>query len=179
MVNQESPIPRGIEVLVKKAAVDPDFRQLLLERRAAAAGEIGLKLEPAEFAMINAVPAEQLETIIANTNVSEVTRAAFLGRAAAVMLAALGVSAAGCSGNEPSKGVRPDRVPATDGVRPDRTNTLGERPDLPPTKDPASDPPPQRPDRHDLSEGCRPRSTSEPPPAPTAPPETKSTDSKE
>ena len=31
------PIPRGIEVLVKKAAVDPAFKQILLEKRAKAA----------------------------------------------------------------------------------------------------------------------------------------------
>ena len=37
-------IPRGVEVLLKKAAVDPLFRDLLLERRAGAAGEIGLGL---------------------------------------------------------------------------------------------------------------------------------------
>ena len=41
------PIPRGIEVLVKKAAVDPQFRRLLLEKRGEAAKEIGLALDPA------------------------------------------------------------------------------------------------------------------------------------
>ena len=31
-------IPLGVEVLVKKASVDPEFRQLLLEKRGEAAG---------------------------------------------------------------------------------------------------------------------------------------------
>ena len=67
-------IPRGIEVLVKKASVDAEFRKLLLEKRAEAAGEIGLVLDPAEAAMISAVPAVQLETIIAQTSVAAAKR---------------------------------------------------------------------------------------------------------
>jgi hypothetical protein len=88
------PIPRGIEVLVKKAAVDPEFKRLLIEQRSAAAKEIGLVLEPAEAMMLAAAPAAQLEAIITQTTVSPSVRSAFLGRAAAVMLAALGVGIA-------------------------------------------------------------------------------------
>jgi len=50
-------IPRGVEVLVKKAAVDPAFKKLLLEKRAGAAEAIALKLEPAEAAMLAALGA--------------------------------------------------------------------------------------------------------------------------
>ena len=82
-------IPRGIEVLVKKAAVDAEFKALLLARRAAAAQEIGLTLEPAEAMMLAVAPAEQLEAIIARTSVPAEHRRAFLGQAAAAMLAAL------------------------------------------------------------------------------------------
>ncbi len=39
-------IPRGIEVLVKKASVDRVFRAKLLTERASAAGDIGLELMP-------------------------------------------------------------------------------------------------------------------------------------
>ena len=137
-------IPRGIEVLVKKASVDAEFRALLLERRSRAAADIGLTLEPAEAMMLDAVPAGQLEAIIAHTEVSPQRRRAFLGRAAAVMLAALGAAVApGCDEVVPApKGIRPDpppkspepktktlttgtgpkpvtRVPVTDGIRPD------------------------------------------------------------
>lgn len=56
-------IPRGIEVLIKKAAVDAEFKAVLLQRRAAAADEIGLVLEPAEKAMLAAMPEAQLEAV--------------------------------------------------------------------------------------------------------------------
>jgi len=89
-------IPRGIEVLVKKAAVDPAFRTLLLERRARSADAIALTLTPAEAAMLAAVPAEQLDAIIDAAVVPESSRRAFMGAAAAAMLAALGVTQTGC-----------------------------------------------------------------------------------
>ncbi len=107
-------IPRGVEVLVKKAAVDPAFKQLLLEERAAAAEAIALKLEPAEVAMLNAIPAKQLAAIVANTKVSPSLRPAFLGYAAAVMLAALGALTASCAatfGNQPDPPEDPPEGP--------------------------------------------------------------------
>ena len=64
-----------------------------MERRGEMARQIGLSLEPAEEAMLRAVPAEQLETIIARTSVPDEHRRAFLGQAAAAMLAALGIVA--------------------------------------------------------------------------------------
>ncbi len=103
-------IPRGVEVLVKKASVDPEFKAALLARRADVAKDIGLALDPAEVMMLNAVPAAQLEGIIARTTVSPGKKSAFLGRAAAVMLAALGTGI-GCDEerNIPTTGVRSDR----------------------------------------------------------------------
>jgi hypothetical protein len=86
-------VPRGVEVLVKKAAVDPAFRKLLLEKRARAADDIALKLESAEAAMLDAVPEEQLRAIIGRTKVSPSLRPAFLGYAAGAMLAALATAA--------------------------------------------------------------------------------------
>jgi len=111
-------IPRGIEILVKKASVDPDFKELLLAKRADAAEEIGLKLDPAETMMLVAVPARQLETIIARTSVPQEHRRAFLGKAAVAMLAAVSaagakLAAAGIADYNPgSRGARPDRPPA-------------------------------------------------------------------
>jgi hypothetical protein len=116
-------IPRGIEVLVKKASVDAEFKELLLERRAEVATEIGLELDPAEVMMLKAVPREQLEKIIARTTVRPQSRRAFLGRAAALMLAALGAAVApGCSPDPVTKGSKPDRPP-TKGLGPDRPKT--------------------------------------------------------
>ncbi|UCH79040.1 MAG: carboxypeptidase regulatory-like domain-containing protein, partial [Candidatus Coatesbacteria bacterium] len=58
---------------------------------------IALTLSPAEEAMLAAVPEAQLRAIVASTKVSPSLRPAFLGYAAAAMLAALGASAAyGC-----------------------------------------------------------------------------------
>jgi hypothetical protein len=93
-------IPRGIEVLIKKAAVDPAFKKLLMEKRAGAAEAIALKLEPAEAAMLTAVPEAQLRAIVANTKVSPRLRPAFLGYAAGVMLAALGAAAYAADSDE-------------------------------------------------------------------------------
>jgi hypothetical protein len=132
--------------------VDTEFHALLLERRGVAAQEIGLDLDPAEVAMLNSIPGSLLEGIIARTTVDPMSRAAFLGKAAAGMLVALGAGA-GCAGCIPVTGIAPDRVPVTDGIRPDRPEpadepTKGTRPDRPGA---SAEPPPVtngiRPDR--------------------------------
>jgi hypothetical protein len=124
-------VPLGIEVLVKKAAVDPEFRGLLFEQRGGAAAAIGLELDPAEDAMLSAIPKEQLAQIIGQTDVPDEQRRVFLGRIAAAMLAALGVSLAGCA-QVGTQGVRPDRpmpqAEATKGIRPDRPAERSESP---------------------------------------------------
>ena len=145
-------IPRGIEVLVKKATIDPSFRELLLAQRATAANEIELDLDPAEAMMLNAVPAKQLEGIIDNTVVPPKQRKVFRGGVAAAMLLAIGATV--LTGCDPvTKGVRPDKPkpqpaeqakpeeakpkpptePLSRGVRPDRPPRLeptdGIRPD--------------------------------------------------
>ena len=132
-----APIPRGIEVLVKKAAVDPEFRAVLLEHRAAAAEQIDLELEPSEAMMLRAVPEGQLEAIIARTSVPDEHRRAFLGQMAAAMLAALGVGATVAEagfGIGAGGGIRVQRPPTSRGVQPDRPDPrpmpdlFGERP---------------------------------------------------
>lgn len=128
-----SGFPRGLEVLLKKAAVDPAFRRLLMDRRDAAAGEIELSLSSAEAAMLRAMPQPQLEAIIDRTEVPEASRRAFLGRAAAAMLAALGAVA-----GEVSAGTGLDG-----GTRPP-TGTFGIQPDQPRPPTPPSTPPPPR-----------------------------------
>lgn len=181
-------IPRGVEVLVKKAAVDSDFHRTLLERRAAAARQLGLELTASEKAMIGIVPERQLESIIAHTSVPDEQRRAFMGTAAAAMLAALGAGlAAGCA--QSPTGIRPKEMPATDGIRPDMPQeakppppppevpTTGIRPDMP--RDAKSAPPPPsvpttkgiRPDvpppSPPVSRGIRPdMPRPQPPPAP-------------
>ncbi|MHC4193231.1 MAG: hypothetical protein ACYS8I_01020 [Planctomycetota bacterium] len=85
-------IPRGIEVLVKKASVDPQFKKILLEKCADAAGQIGIELTDAEAAMLARIPREQLEAIISGTKVKPENRHVFLSNAGKLMLAALGVA---------------------------------------------------------------------------------------
>jgi hypothetical protein len=153
-------IPRGIEILIKKAAVDPGFKALLLERRSQAAAAIDLRLEPAEVAMLDSVPAAQLEAIIAGTKVPDNAKPilAGLGKVAGVTLAALGLAglaSSGCdrrpdgaqtSGNPqvaPSDHNAPQATQSSDppyyrpepgqakGIRPDRPQSRGIQPDRP------------------------------------------------
>ncbi len=129
-----APIPQGIEVLVKKASVDAQFRELLLTRPAEAAGQIGLATA-AESLMLAAVPRGQLEAIIAQVSVPQEHRRAFLGKAAAAMLAALGVVTA--ADVALAQGSRPS------GPRGDGAGTFGLQPDAPnasPPQDPAEKP---------------------------------------
>jgi hypothetical protein len=102
-------IPRGVEVLIKKASLDPRFCQLLLEQRAAAAREIELELTTAETAILNSVPEAQLQAMIDHIKVPDAQRRAFLGQLGAAMLAAV---IAGCTPPtetpEVETGIRPD-----------------------------------------------------------------------
>jgi acyl carrier protein len=119
-------IPQGIEVLVLKAAIDPEFKQLLLERRIAAADAIGLELSPAEAAMLAAVPRQHLEAIVGQTTVPQEHRRAFLGQAAAAMVAALSVLGNGSAvsygfGRGGMRADNPDTPPVgIGGIQPDR-----------------------------------------------------------
>ena len=57
-------IPRGIQVLLRKASKDREFRALLLERRAGAAASAGVELQRVEIAILEDVSREQLDTLI-------------------------------------------------------------------------------------------------------------------
>jgi hypothetical protein len=108
-------IPRGVEVLVKKASVDTEFRQKLLEKRGEAAQEIDLELTEAEKNMLSSISAEQLEKIIENTKVKPEHRAVFLGTAGKLMLAVVvGVAIVSVMmpslGHTVSAGISPDRI---------------------------------------------------------------------
>ena len=105
---RDTAVPRGIEVLVKKAAVDEAFRGKLLAQRGAAAAEIGLELDPAESAMLGVIAEEQLAGIIRQTVVPTEQRRVFMGTVAAAMLAVMGVGLAGC-GKSDATGRNPVR----------------------------------------------------------------------
>ncbi|MCP4231932.1 MAG: hypothetical protein GY771_17525 [bacterium] len=128
-------IPRGMEVLIKKAAVDTDFYDVLLDERSKAARRIGLELDPSEAMMLDGIPEEQLITIIGNTRVKDRHIPAFMGYAAAAMLAAVGFVTASCNEDDhryETKGIDPDtgyldeseeeeeeEIVAPTGIRPD------------------------------------------------------------
>ena len=127
-------IPQGIEVLVKKASVDEEFRGILLEQREGAAGEIALELADSEKLMLQSIPRTQLEAIIRETKVAPENRRVFLGKVAAAMLAAVSVGVAGCEKKPPaSRGVQPDKPPDKSSDRPP-ARTLGISPDRPPSQ---------------------------------------------
>ena len=104
-------IPRGIEVLIKKASVDPEFRQILLKKRTDAAEKINLELTEAERTMLSNMPTEQLNKIIDNTKVEPEHRKVFLGTTAALMLAAVtGLTVISMTTVTYTAGISPDRV---------------------------------------------------------------------
>jgi hypothetical protein len=105
-------VPRGMEILLKKAAVDESFRKLLLSDRLNAADAIGLTLNPVEVAMLKAIPASGLERMVAATKVQPKIRHAFMGYAATVMLAALTAASDGMSQDlaQASRGIQPDAI---------------------------------------------------------------------
>lgn len=114
-------VPRGIEILVKKASVDSGFKEALLKERAAAACRINLSLENSEVSILNNIPQPHLEGIISATKVSPNMKQIFLGYTAAVMLAALTVTANASEddyGGIITRGISPDHV-GSRGIRPD------------------------------------------------------------
>jgi hypothetical protein len=60
--------PRGLEALLQKAAREPAFCERLLEKRSGAAPEAGVELDPAEAAMLDGSPREQLKAMIAGAS---------------------------------------------------------------------------------------------------------------
>jgi len=167
-------VPQGIEVLVKKAAVDAAFKARLLKTRAGAAQDIGLELSPSEAAMLSAVPAAQLEAIIARTRVSRKVVPALLGHSAAAMLVALSAVAVvtdGCT-----LGSQPDQPETTTESVEDGEESEAEKPVTAPDDKPTPPPAPQgiRPDAPPPKETVEPPTVEPPevkPPEEPAPPE--------
>ena len=131
--------PRGIEILVKKASVDSEFKDVLLAERSHSARRIGLDLNPAEAEMLDTFPPEQLDKIIAETEVEPKLQPVFRGYSAIVMLAVLGTAVAGCipapTGSRPDEPMDDDETNNVTGCEIDEEEELnmetGIRPDLP------------------------------------------------
>lgn len=143
-------IPRGMEAMMMKAAVDAGFLGQLLERRSALADELGIALDPAERFMLDRVPAGQLKEMARRTPVTESQRGLLHGGPAAAALLALitqltfapvaGRAETPADGTTLAQGLPVDGVsaPGNDtwagGARPDEPLIMppgGARPDVP------------------------------------------------
>jgi hypothetical protein len=114
-------VPHGIEILLKKAAIDESFRKIFLHARWDAADAIGLTLNPAEAAILKAIPESSLELMVAATKVQPKLKHAFMGYTAAVMLAALTATSGGIAQNSPQPcpdDGRPQGITAIAGIIP-------------------------------------------------------------
>jgi hypothetical protein len=131
-------VPRGIEVLVKKAAVDEEFRQMLLTQRGAAAATIGLELDAAESAILSSIQEDHLARIIDQTVVPMEQRRVFLGRVAAAMLAALGAGLAISEADAQYAGASGGLGPGVPVARPATAPAPSTQPTTMPSTQPAS-----------------------------------------
>ncbi len=82
-------IPRGLEILMMRAAVDPAFLETLVGKRDALAEELQIPLVAAEREMLRIVPDSQLREMASRTPVDEKHRKALSGGSAAAMVALL------------------------------------------------------------------------------------------
>jgi hypothetical protein len=91
-------VARGIDVLLLKGAVDPEFRELLGRDWRAAAQSIELDLTESECAVLASIPSDVLGSMSARMHVPKAHQPIFRGRAAAAMLALVaGLGAAACA----------------------------------------------------------------------------------
>jgi hypothetical protein len=89
--------PRGMEILLKKAAVDEDFAKILLESPEDAARLISLKLHNSERRILLNTPRDTLQTMIRHTTVKRHQLSAFKTLSASLMLAAIvAIGSTGC-----------------------------------------------------------------------------------
>ena len=110
-----NPAGPGIEMLIKRAAVDPAFRTELLAARSNAAKDAAVQLSYSEQQVLDTYPEDWLKKIIDSTRVPDCERRAFLGKAAAVVAttisAGLAQEAAGAE-NQPAKDTPQDPAAA-------------------------------------------------------------------
>jgi hypothetical protein len=106
-------IPAGIEKAIYRAAIDPDFRQELLENRNRAIESHGLKLTDVENRILENIPEGRLELIIDRIRPARHGKRMFMKSiATAVVTLATGTAAVSC---EEDRGVESD-IPSFDSV---------------------------------------------------------------
>lgn len=108
--SENTEIPVGFEMLLYRAAQDPELKLLLLSDRDAAIASAGIRLRPAERATLDAVSDEALGRMIDRIEPSNPQRRKFMGNVAAAVtsLAAGTVAFAGLGGcDEDTSGTTP------------------------------------------------------------------------
>ncbi len=126
-------IPQNLEAILKNAAINPDFRERLVDERSALIDEMKLPLDPEERALLDAVEEKQLQTIIQSLKVPEEQRSVLLAvgvaaGAGAAILALLALLTASGSSIRSQFGT----ITGTLGIRPDGTR-IEPGPARPPT----------------------------------------------
>jgi hypothetical protein len=173
------PVPTGIQRLLRLASVDPAFARELGARRAEMAAAAGIELTASERAIVQVIPAAQLQAMIGGLPPPDEDRRSFLRQTAASAVVLLGgaVLGPGCpvrgarsdvppeppparpEGPEPMPaGVRPGVPPEPPPPRPEgpAPPTAGVRPEPPPPRDGGFDAPPPRPPDNRPTRGIRP-----------------------
>ena len=145
--SMRSDIPRALEILVKRAAIDSKFKTELLARRDKIADDLQLPLDESERAMLACIPAEHLEKMIKTTEVPPAQRSMLAKGTAAAMLALLAqltfAPVPGRAETPPELSSKPiaaksetEKVQPVTGIRPDLKQDdhladRGARPDFP------------------------------------------------
>jgi hypothetical protein len=135
------PVPTGIQRLLRLASVDPAFARELGARRAEMGAAAGIELTASERAILQAIPAAQLQAMIAGLPPPEEDRRTFLRQSAASAVVLLGGALLGPAC--PVRGSRSDVPPEPAPPRPDEPAPVpaGARIDVPPQPPPPASAP--------------------------------------
>jgi hypothetical protein len=108
------PVPTGIQRLLRLASVDDGFRRELLARRGGLASVAEVELTASERAILQAIPAAQLEAMIGSLPPPAEDRRSFLRQTAATAVMLLGGAALSSCDNRAER-----RLQAPGGAAPD------------------------------------------------------------
>jgi len=130
--SMRSNIPRGLELLIKRASVDPEFKTALVQKRIKLLNELGICLDETEKSILECVPSDHLTRMIDATEVPPAQRKAISSGSVAAMLALFTQLA---FAPVPGRGETPSPAPTnseiSDNMSDERLNVMvtGIRPD--------------------------------------------------
>lgn len=139
-------IPRTLEILVKKASLDPVFLQKLVDERSGLADEHSLPLDTSERYMLDMIPEAQLRTMAAHARVPESQKSMLKTSSIGALVALIAQFTLSPIPARPEveTGIRPDKPnsvitleePSASSLDDTYESTRGIRPDLPPSPAP-------------------------------------------